>query len=317
MLKKIISSQAIDSILSAYGGVKDRPLNVLQYNKKLLVSSESGGQQNTIDGLYEVDIRKETAKLVRLGDFGGIKKYKDGYVVLDRSKNQLLFLDSHLNKSLEFPIDANFNNDLHGVDISNDGLIYIVSTINNTVIILNKDTMKKEGELVFSDQNIVDNHHINDICITDDSIFLSMFSFSGGWRGKNYELWDGGIIRFDRKSLEPMEIIIQNLKAPHSVLISNQDLYYCDSLNLNVSKVNLHSKVSTLVAQFYGFTRGLFLDNNILIVGQSRMRHLQRTNDKFSNISMDTGIHIYDLDLKVSKFIKLPVENVYSVVPMD
>jgi hypothetical protein len=72
-----------------------------------------------------------------------------------------------------------------------------------------------------------------------------------------------------------MEVVAYGLNAPHSVQISEDNLFFCDSHSLNVSMVNLHSKDNVVVAaQFHGFSRGMFVDNDILIVGQSKMRNI-------------------------------------------
>ncbi|MDF2647225.1 MAG: hypothetical protein K0Q73_3030 [Paenibacillus sp.] len=305
---KMISTQSLKSLLPAESTFKPTE-NITKYTKKILITSHN----TSTDGIYELDLKTNSIKHLFKGNFGGLKKYNNHYYVLKRDYNQLWILDNHLNQISQLPLDKFSNiDDLHGLDISNDGYIYIVGSSRNKVLIINQITMKKEGELILTNEN-EDFHHINDICVTDDSLYLSMFSIHNEWT--TFEFSDGAIVKFDRRSLLPKAVVGHGLRGPHSVLISEDNLFFCDSLNLNVSKVNLKSKNIFVVAQFHGFTRGLFLDNDILIVGQSEMRHIQRLNNKFNNISLDAGIHIFDLKSNISQFIKLPVTNIYSVIP--
>ena len=65
--------------------------------------------------------------------------------------------------------------------------------------------------------NKQDNHHINDLCIFGNSLFVSMFSISGNWTN---ECYDGGVVEIDlASSAENIEFtsVIQNLWMPHSV----------------------------------------------------------------------------------------------------
>ncbi|MFY0802929.1 DUF4915 domain-containing protein [Peribacillus frigoritolerans] len=309
---KVISTQFLTSLLPSDSTFKPTE-NITKYNKKLLISAESGIPHNTSEGLFELDIKTNSIKHLFKGNFAGIKKYNNHYYVLNRDYNQLWILDNQLNQISQLPLDQFSNiDDLHGIDISSDGYIYIVGTNRNKVLIINQITMQKEGELILTNEK-EDFHHINDICVTEDSLYLSMFSILDKW--KTFDFSDGAIVKFDRRSLLPKAVVCHGLKAPHSVLISEDNLLFCDSLNLNVSKVNLKSNNIFVVAQFHGFTRGLFLDNDILIVGQSNMRHLQQLNNKFNNISLNAGIHIFDLKSNINQYIKLPVTNVYSVIP--
>lgn len=268
--------------------------------------------------MYIVDLKSNTFNLLYSGNFSGLRKFDNGYLVLNRDDNTLWFFDQQLNKTGELSVTEKMGiGDLHGLDISTDGQIFIVGTDHNKVVILNQKTLEKQGEIVFTDENAIDKHHINDICVTNDSIYLSMFSISGFWRNKSNDELDGGIVKFCRKSLQLKEILIKNLKAPHSVLLSKNELFYCDSFNLNVSKFDLAKRQSSIVNQYHGFTRGLFIDGDILMVGQSKMRAADRLKKGMFFIpTLGAGIHIYHLKEKKNEFFPLPVDNIYAIVPI-
>ncbi|MGN2275056.1 DUF4915 domain-containing protein [Priestia megaterium] len=281
--------------------------NIINYDKNLLVSV---GQGN--GGLFVVNPHTNHISKKYNGIFAGLIKYKNGFMAL-KQPNELYILDEKLKLQSVKKVGDKSISGLHGVKLSDDGLIYIVASPQNKIIVYEEQTMKKQAEFILSTPK-KDLHHINDLFITKNSILLSMFSQSGGWKGKMPEQWDGAIVEFDRNEFKPKGIIIDDLTAPHSITMMNDCLYYCDSLNLNVSKFDISSHRKEVVAQFTGFTRGLHFDNNILIIGQSKMRHLQGINHRFSNISIDAGIHLYDCDKQISRFIKLPVGNPYAIV---
>lgn len=313
-ITKVISTQSLKALLPSVANFKTTD-NITSYKKKILISTETGGSPDpSSDGLYELDLETNSTNYLFKGNFAGLKKYHNHFYILNRDVNQLWILDSHLQLSLQHSLDQ-FSSigDLHGLDISNDGYLFIVGSDRNKVLIINLSTMKKEDELILTNDT-EDFHHINDICATDNSLYLSMFSILDKWRSS--EITDGAIVKFDRRSLLPTEVVANGLQAPHSIQISEDDLFFCDSLNLNVSKVNLRSRNISVSAQFHGFTRGLFLDNEMMLVGQSKMRHLEHLNNKFNHLSLNAGIHIFDLHSNIGHFISLPVTNVYSVIPI-
>ncbi len=289
--------------------LEDKDETILTYNKDLLVS---GGWKGN-GGLYVVNPAKDDIQKMYDGYYAGLTKYNDGFMALKQPNNLYIF-DKKLKVQEVLEVEDKSIKGLHDIKLSGDGFLYIISTHNNKIIVLDEKTLKKQREIILSKPGI-DLHHINDLFITENSLLLSMFSVKGGWKGKPIEQWDGGIVEFDRQTFNPKGIIIDHLKAPHSITMKNNSLYYCDSLNLNVSKFDLTTKQKEIVTRFNGFTRGLYFDNHILVVGQSEMRHLQRLNNRFPNVSLDGGFHLYDCKSHNRRFIKLPVSNPYSIVP--
>ncbi|MFC7394396.1 DUF4915 domain-containing protein [Scopulibacillus cellulosilyticus] len=281
---------------------------IADYNKDLLISVGRGH-----GGLYIFNPNKNRFQRKYSGIFAGLIKYKDGFMAL-RQPNELVVFDEDLKIKSVVEIQDKSISGLHGLKLSDDGLIYIISSTQNKIIVYEEQSLDKHAEYTLSTAE-KDVHHINDLFVTKDTLLLSMFSVSGGWKEKPPELWDGAIVAFDRHEFNPKGIVIDNLMAPHSITIINDSIYYCDSLNLNVSKFDMNWRYKEVVAQFTGFTRGLHFDNNILVVGQSKMRHLQHMYQKFPNISVDGGVHLYDFDKQISRFIKLPVGNPYAIVP--
>lgn len=287
-----------------------KKMDITAYNRNLLVSVGRGR-----GGLYIVNPFYNRIQRKHKGIFAGVIKYRNGFMAL-KQPNELCIFDEKLNIKQVIHVQDDSDSGLHDLKLSEDGFLYIVASPQNKIIVYEEKTLTKQAEIILS-TNKKDVHHINDLYVTGDKLFLSMFSSSGEWEGKQPDHWDGAIVAFDRYTFEPQGIIIDKLTAPHSITMNNGSLCYCNSLNLNVSKFDLKLKKKEVIAQFKGFTRGLYFDKNILIAGQSKMRHLQRLNHKFPNISDDGGIHLFDCESRVSKFIKLPVGNPYSIIAIQ
>ncbi len=264
-------------------------------------------------GLYVVNPFHGRIERKHKGIFAGLIKNKDGFMAL-KQPNELCLYDENLNVKQVVHVQDESSSGLHGLKLSDDGFIYIVASPQNKIIVYDLQTLTKQAEFILSTTG-KDAHHINDLYISKDKLLLSMFSLSGEWQGKQPDQWDGGIVAFDRHNFNPKGIVIDGLMAPHSISLHNGSLYYCDSLNFNVSNFDLNVKKKKIISQYNGFTRGLFFDKNIVVVGQSKMRHLQKMKRNFSEVSFEGGIHLYDHEAKVSRFIKLPVGNPYAIVP--
>lgn len=119
---------------------------------------------------------------------------------------------------------------------------------------------------------------------------------------------DGAIVSFDLKKNKIDKVIHHGLKQPHIILFSDQFLYFCNSIDCQVKKDK-----ETMI-EFQGYIRGLYKKNNIFYVGQSEIRRLSRIENKFSNISRDTGIHIWFQEDCTSFFINIPSNGVFDVI---
>lgn len=281
---------------------------VLTYNQDLLISVGRGNS-----GLHVVRPSEDRVEKKHDGVFAGLTQYKNGYMAL-KQPNKLYIFDERLKVQEIIEVQDPSHAGLHDIKLSKDGFIYIVSSEQNKIIVLDEKTLKKQREIILSTPD-TDLHHINDLLIIEDSLIMSMFSVKGGWFGQPIEKWGGAVVEFDRDTFYPKGIVIDHLSAPHSITLKDDSLYYCDSLNLNVSKYNLAAKQKETVAQFIGFTRGLYVDHQLLVVGQSTMRHLQMMNDRFPNVSLDGGLHLYDCINKHSRFINFGVSNPYAILP--
>ncbi len=180
-------------------------------------------------------------------------------------------------------------------------LIFISFTGHDSIGIYDANNHRKVEEISLSkkfEKLGIAQHHINDLCVIDDSLYVSMFSISGNWR---LGLYDGGIIEFDIDSLEFKNPVLRDRWMPHNPMIIGENFFYCDSMRGTVNCGTWKT-----IIKLNGFVRGLAYDNEFFFVGHSMHRHIHRVEGSSHNISIDTGIYMVDETSKVTKFFPIP-----------
>ena len=150
-------------------------------------------------------------------------------------------------------------------------------------------------------------HHCNDLFVTDQSIYVSMFSVTGHWKRGCF---DGGIVEFCRETGEK-SVLINTLKMPHSVELQAETLMILESFTGSVLGHDFES-----LGALNGFARGLAVGSDFLIVGESKNRNVTRMPRGNSFASIDTRVTIIDPSIGISKSIQLPntISEIHSVV---
>lgn len=146
-------------------------------------------------------------------------------------------------------------------------------------------------------------HHMNDIWLDGESLYISMFSYTGNVQ-KNY--FDGVIAEYDLKSDRMIGPLAYDLWQPHTVKIINQSLCFLDSM-----RGNLHTTSQKIESHFNGFVRGLDYDGYYYYVGLSVHRYFDRMQGTSNNISVDCGIYILDSESKACRF--LPMKYITDI----
>lgn len=141
-------------------------------------------------------------------------------------------------------------------------------------------------------------HHTNDCCIVGDSLYVSMFSETGNWKR---DIFDGAVIEFDIVTGERIGTPIRDLWMPHNIQFIDGCLTVLDSLRGGLRQNN-----ASVIGEFAAFTRGLAFNGHLFFVGQSRNRNFSKNVGVSKNISIDTGVVIFDPETKVSRFLQLP-----------
>ncbi|MDQ7790963.1 MAG: DUF4915 domain-containing protein [Clostridia bacterium] len=258
---------------------------------------------NLAGGLYRITFKEQSYTIDRIlyEDCRGIAQYNDNYV-LASSTNGILLLNNNLYETKRNQPEADL--DFHGVAV-HDGKAYIVETSRNTIGIYSLPDLIRIGEINISPEE-TNTKHINDICIINKSIYLTMFCKHGEWREAT--TFSGVLMEYSLIDDKPPKTHFSWLKQPHSVVVDNGRILYCNSAGFEV-KEN-----ANVIFCGLGYTRGLATKNDLLYIGQSQSRHFEVLLEKRTNISLDCGIHVFNYKQKLSRFIPLPSEEVYGIL---
>ncbi|WP_231597609.1 DUF4915 domain-containing protein [Bacillus sp. SA1-12] len=257
-------------------------------------------------GLYNITIKNGTYELKKLlpDEYRGIAKYKEMYVIVSNDKISLLNSEFEVIKTKILTLAL----DLHGVAIYNDQ-VFIVETKTNSIGIydLNKG-LERVDEIKLSPQNN-DVCHINDIFIQGDKAYISMFFYHNkkGFLIKESKI-RGVIIEYSLLEKKTNKIMAKQLFQPHSVKVYNEGLFYCQSEKFLVQKNK------DIIFKGLGYLRGLDVKDDVLFIGQSESRHVEKLLEEHSNILLDCGIYVHNMSTKMSSFIHVPSKEIYQIL---
>lgn len=266
-------------------------------------SPEYGG------GIYSMEIKGDTwrHRKVISGNCYGIISFGENFVSVDTELGIFEFSrDYKIIRSARLPAGTR----AHGVAYRAESeRFYVVGSHLDAVIELDKD-FNQTGLIPLSDKLArlgSAYHHCNDCCIVDDSLFISMFSITGNWKR---DIFDGGVVEFNLNEKCKVGVVIDGLWMPHNISYISGGLTVLDSLPGYLKKNN-----AQIVGQFPAFTRGLAFDGSYYYIGQSRNRNFSKNLGVSLNVSIDTGIVIFDESTKVSRMLQLPsrLSEIHSI----
>ncbi|UED73402.1 DUF4915 domain-containing protein [Brevibacillus sp. DP1.3A] len=263
---------------------------------------------NVNGGLYVLDVKEENYQLTKLltNNCRGIARWGEHFVMATYDEINLVDANGRiLLRSQRTPLDY------HGVFVHNKKA-YIVETRTNSIGIFNPLTLTREDEIRFSQENR-DIHHINDLWIHGNRLFLSMFSLETEWRST--EGPSGVVLEYCLDKGQITHIHNQKLSKPHTVILGEDGLYYCNSLEFEVKKDK------EAIFRCNGFTRGMEISGDVLFIGQSVTKKITVAHEKdvrhHLNVSLDSGIHVFDRVNKVSMMIPIPDSQPYCLLMVD
>lgn len=276
------------------------------HRAKLLVSSPDHKIYSKLDsgkdvggGLYVYDILDLSCTKVLDGTFHQIADTGDGYFVSEETKGVSRI-------SADFEVLSVFGAEKgmksHGVAYSRErDLVCLSYTGLDRVAGYQASTEEKLFDLAISDKPDKSGqakHWINDLCIKDGYLYLSMFSQSGS---RLAGIYDGGIRRIDLDDFSNQQILVDTAWMPHTVRFFDENLCYLDSMNGLFWRTN-----KTVLGEFFGFIRGLAFDGKYYYVGQSESRYFDRLKGIRKHIAMGAGFFMFDEETKAAKFFATP-----------
>ncbi len=276
--------------------LKNYTTNIILSSPVHYADEKAGG------GLYRCALPSgDITKLVS-GKGRGLTKAGDLYAWIDMLKG-IVLLDNNWQEVDVIELDQ--NSEPHGICYcKNREALYVAQPGRDSVAVYDIKTKKKLTELFISNKwagNKKDNHHVNDLYVHGDSLFVSLFSFSGNWANEAY---DGGVIEIDLKTESIIGPVVSNLWMPHSVKRIEGKLFYLDSMRGALKTMNWSS-----LGVFPNFVRGLAKDNQYFVIGASEHRYPEKIKNDSMNISLNSGFYVFDPDSKMSNFFSVPQIN--------
>lgn len=270
-------------------------------------------------GIYFVDGQAATFNCLEKGTFRGLTLAGEKLFVATeqglceiRSINPFILEHCNIKSQLH---------QAHGLAYwEKERTLIIAEATNDCLSFFNIDTFEKTYELPISEKSGMsghqhfleqDHHHINDIYVHEDSVFISMISRSGWWQKG---VFDGCILETNLRRKGNFNVVVDQLLFPHSIKIINNKLYILEAV-----RGNIRIGADRILIHLPGFLRGLAAGSKgVIYVGQSRPRRLRETYDQYNNISMDSGIYVVSTEEKIFRFIHLPeMCDVYSIMDLE
>ena len=285
--------------------------SINNHRQQILVSSGDNFIDSETEGggLYLYDIyAKECGKVIN-GLCHGLVKGDDAFYLVDDTVGGIRVLDANDLKQMDvikLPDTAR----PHGIAYSPQRKwVFVAFSGRDSIGVFDTNSLLMVKEIRFStkiDKLKLSQHHINDLCVYNDYLYVSMFSFSGNWK---QGVFDGGIYEMDIDSGEKLGPVIQNMWMPHSVMNIYGNLHWLDSMRGDFYKTSWK-----VISHFNGFIRGLAYDGQFYYVGQSLQRYMDRLLGFSNNIPLDTGFFLFDENSKASKFFPmLFLNNIHTL----
>ncbi len=274
----------------------------------LVASPQHAFGETTGGGIYEVDTRTGDYTKRYTGKCRGMSYRGEDLLVIDMLRG-LVVLDRNFEERAVFELEK--NSEPHGVFCHEpSGLAYVGQPGRDSVAVYSVDDQKCIRELFISDKwerNRKDNHHVNDCLVHENSLFVSMFSFTGNWMN---EMYDGGVLEMDLESGEIRGPVVTGAWMPHSITRFGGKLCWVDSMRGELRDSN-HS----CLGRFPAFIRGLDHDGRYYFIGATQHRYPEKLKGDSLNISLDTGVYVFDPETKMSRFLQCrEAETIHSII---
>lgn len=264
-------------------------------------------------GIYIMNTKNNNYFKILKGQFRCITEYKKNiYIAVEQFKGLIIFFNlkgeilkkiNIRNSKLEKNLSA--NNCGLAVD-KRKKLIYVSDTFTDQIYVVSIKLKKVIKKINFSTlfKESKSYHHINDICLNGNSLYVSYFSKTGRWK-KN--IFDGGVTKINLIN-NKRKVIINNLTKPHSIKFLEKKYIICNSVK---GELILNGKI---IGNFPGFLRGVDFDKNYFYLGQSETLYMTLFKLKYKNIMNNAGIYLFDIKTKASRFLATPsIMNIHDI----
>lgn len=288
-----------------------------EYDRTLLYSScdynnrDHRRYSKTGGGLFLYSIKDRNLEKIHTGVFRQMERMGSKILAVEHLEMVLYLLSYDLKLVDKIPLDHKNANACGLAYWENGKKILVADAARDTIFLYDVDSFRLLETIPFSDKANTGNHHINDLCVVGDSLFVSYFSHSGNYKRG---ILDGGISEINLKNTDrPPFPVVSNLWMPHSVTFLDGNICYCDSMRGTVYVTN-----QCIAGIFPGFIRGIDFDGRFYFIGQSEDIYMSRLFGISHNIMLNAGIYIFDMVTKASRFHAfMDATNVHDILIMD
>jgi hypothetical protein len=250
-------------------------------------------------GLYTYNTLKQKCTKVLDGTFHQIISTENGFYIADENRGIC-----HVSK--EFQLIETFGWEegakSHGIAYCpRRNLVFIAHTAKDKISAYDAKTKELCFDIRLSNkanETQPSHHWMNDICVSGDYLYVSLFSISGS---QHIGLYDGGILQINLNNTNERYVLIQGLWMPHTVRFFHSEICFLDSMN-----GNFYVTDKNIIGEFFGFIRGLAFDDTYYYIGQSEARYFDRLEGIKKNIGMTAGFYLFDEQTKAAKFFVVP-----------
>lgn len=281
---------------------------LMAFSEKILFTSpQHKFEEKSGGGVYLLDLNEKIEKKIYNGKCRSIVKFKNNYAVIDMLKGIVIFdKDYKVIKQIKLPKNC----EPHGLFYDETNNLFFTGCPGQDCVL----SVNLNGDIVYtfnisnkSKVNNSDNHHINDIFVKNDSLFVSMFSLTGNWTN---ECYDGGVVEFSISTGEKIGTLWGSLWMPHSITRHQSQLYILDSMTGTLKSSNNQINI-----KFPGFARGLSFCENFAGIGISSHRYPEKLKFTDYPALMNAGIFIVDLNTQMTVFYNIKqTETIHSLI---
>ena len=283
--------------------------------QKLLLTTQDhsfyrDAANKTAGGLYELDTLTGAFERKIDGNFRQICRAGDRYLIVDELRGPLA-------ASLDYRILARFGGaetaKACGIDYdAESNLIFVANSKRDVISVYDGDSYALVREIAISPfpKKSSHNHHINDLCVHEGYLYVSMFSLAGC-----LQQWamDGGVVQIDIDTPEYRFPIDLNAYMPHSIKMLDGKLAYVESMPGRVMRNPRHA-----LCEIPGFVRGFCRKDGLYYIGQSEFRYLDRVPASRSYTLAEPGVHVFSERARAGRFISLPgLRQIHDVMLLD
>jgi len=292
---------------------------IRNYEQEIIVSCSDYNDNTNMrysragGGLYKYYIGHNKIELLAKGSFRQVVTADKSIFAIEFVECKLYKFDKNFNVLKKYDLDAA---NYCGLDYCpKRKILVLINAALDTISIHDVHTFELIDRVEYSNKNnlsgATSQHHLNDVCILGDYLYVSYFSHSGNWK---INIHDGGIseINLNDLSVRPKPIVT-GLWKPHSPKIIQGELCYLDSM-----RGGFHTTDQVVAGEFDGFARGLAFDGRFYYIGQSENMYMSKRFGTTNNIMLNAGFYLFDIGTKASRFYPmLDNMNVHDLMIID